>query len=48
MLKNRFYIGYFRSRGTEYKGIHPPLVEHSKFQRVQDVLSGEYQQVQAS
>lgn len=40
MLKNRSYIGYFVWRGIEYKGTHAPLVDHSKFQRVQEVLSG--------
>jgi Recombinase len=40
MLKDRFYIGYFRWKGKEYKGIHPPLVDPAKFDRVQEVLSG--------
>jgi site-specific DNA recombinase len=42
LLKNRFYIGYFVWRGTEYKGIHPPLIDPATFQRVQDVFSGHH------
>jgi site-specific DNA recombinase len=40
LLQSRFYLGFFKWRGTEYHGIHPPLVDHSTFQRVQDVISG--------
>ena len=40
MLKNRFYIGFFRWQGVEYKGHHDRLIDFSLFQRVQDVFSG--------
>jgi len=26
MLKNRFYLGFFRWQGIEYKGHHDPLI----------------------
>ena len=40
MLKNPFYAGSFRWQGTEYKGMHPPLIDRSVFERVQMVFSG--------
>jgi len=40
MLRSRFYLGVFRWRGREYKGIHPPLVDFTTFERVQDIISG--------
>jgi site-specific DNA recombinase len=40
MLKNRFYLGFFRWQGVEYKGHHDPLIDFPLFQRVQDVFTG--------
>jgi DNA invertase Pin-like site-specific DNA recombinase len=40
ILKSRFYLGFFTWRGREYKGIHPPLVDSSTFERVQDIVGG--------
>ncbi len=39
MLKNRYYIGFVKFRGTEYPGRHQPLVTHSTFEAVQYVLN---------
>jgi len=40
ILKNRFYLGYFRWQGIECKGTHEPLIDAGTFQRVQDVFAG--------
>ena len=38
MLKNRYYLGYVKFSGVEYKGRHQPLVTQELFDRVQEVL----------
>ena len=40
MLRNPFYIGKVRYRGTTYQGRHPHLVDEATFEAVQTVLSG--------
>jgi site-specific DNA recombinase len=38
MLANPFYVGVVEWGGVRYEGQHRPLVSHSLFERVQDVL----------
>ena len=38
MLRNRYYLGYVKFSGKEYKGRHEPLVSQELFDRVQEVL----------
>jgi DNA invertase Pin-like site-specific DNA recombinase len=40
ILKNPFYTGLMRFRGTAYPGSHPPIVSSNLFSQVQDVLQG--------
>jgi site-specific DNA recombinase len=40
VLKNPFYVGDFVWRDVRYKGTHPPIVDLSTFQGVQDVFAG--------
>jgi site-specific DNA recombinase len=40
LLTNRFYLGFFEWRKREYRGIHPPLVDFTTFDRVQEIISG--------
>jgi hypothetical protein len=40
LLKNPFYIGSFVWEGKTYPGNHPPLVSHTIFGDVQEVLKG--------
>ena len=39
LLKNRYYIGYVRFRGVEYKGVHEHLIDDDLFEQVQLVLA---------
>jgi len=43
ILKNPFYYGYFRSKGSLYEGKHTSLVSKELWDRVQDRLSGKAQ-----
>jgi site-specific DNA recombinase len=40
MLKNPFYIGTFRFKGSVYRGKHAPIVSVDLFETVQSVLGG--------
>ena len=40
LLKNRFYLGYFRWQGIVYKGTHAPLISAELFSKVEDVFAG--------
>ena len=39
ILKNPFYIGFYRWGDTTYKGTHPLFVDLAVFQRVQDIFA---------
>lgn len=39
ILQNLIYTGDFRWHGKRYRGSHPPLISHERFQQVQDVLT---------
>ena len=38
MLRNRYYLGYVKFSGKEYKGRHEPLVTQQLFDQVQEAL----------
>ena len=38
LLRNRYYTGWIRFGGVEYKGAHPPLIDDATFERVQALL----------
>lgn len=38
MLRDRYYIGFVRFKGQEYKGRHEHLIDDELFERVQDIL----------
>ena len=38
MLRSRYYIGFVTFKGIEYPGSHPPLIDVTTFQAVQEVL----------
>ncbi len=40
ILRNPFYLGYFKWDGEQHKGQHPAIISPTLFQRVQDVLDG--------
>ena len=40
ILKNRFYIGFFRWSGAEYRATHEPIISTELFARVQRVFAG--------
>ncbi len=40
ILKNRFYIGFFRWGGQTYPGKHPIFIDPATFDRVQSILTG--------
>ncbi len=39
LLRNRYYAGWVRFGGVEYRGDHPPLIDESTFARVQALLT---------
>lgn len=39
LLRNRYYAGWVRFGGVEYRGDHPPLIDAATFDRVQALLS---------